>query len=238
MISEKDLIDNLKNVYEELGRIPTDALLRKYGKYPAFTYARRYGTWNKALEYIIGQINIKSPIKCEPHPCLHCGKITKNKLFCSKSCSAIVNNKTAKKRQKKIWLCQYCRGKVSKNKNVCKLCYCKNKVLKSKSKTIGLFKNREPRHRYQNVRHHAHQIANLHNLPKRCIKCGYDIHVELCHVIDICKFPNTATLGKVNSINNLVYLCRNHHWELGNGLFSIEELNMLKSCTPEYNSEI
>lgn len=40
--------------------------------------------------------------------CFECGNITKNKKFCSRSCSAISNNKTIKKKQFKWKNCIIC----------------------------------------------------------------------------------------------------------------------------------
>jgi predicted restriction endonuclease len=54
-------------------------------------------------------------------------------------------------------------------------------------------------------------------MPKRCAVCGYDSHVELCHIRRISDFPLSATFAEVNAEANLVYLCPNHHWELDAG---------------------
>jgi len=35
--------------------------------------------------------------------------------------------------------------------------------------------------------------------------------VEVCHVREISSFPETALMGEVNSLDNLKYLCPNHH---------------------------
>ena len=48
--------------------------------------------------------------------------------------------------------------------------------------------------------------------------CGYDKHVECCHIKAVSDFPDTALLGEVNAPGNLVLLCRNCHWELDHGL--------------------
>ena len=55
-----------------------------------------------------------------------------------------------------------------------------------------------------------------------CKVCGYNIHIEFAHIKAISSFPLTATLGEINAPDNVVSLCRNHHWELDNGYLTIE----------------
>ena len=50
-----------------------------------------------------------------------------------------------------------------------------------------------------------------------CAKCGYDKHVELCHIKDIANFDDDSLLSEVNSRNNIIQLCPNCHWEFDNG---------------------
>jgi hypothetical protein len=78
------------------------------------------------------------------------------------------------------------------------------------------------RHRYQKIRHHAHRVMTILDLPKRCVYCGYDYHVELAHLRDIADFPEDATLMEINDPSNLAYLCRNHHKEQEDGHIHVE----------------
>jgi predicted restriction endonuclease len=55
---------------------------------------------------------------------------------------------------------------------------------------------------------------------RKCEFCGYPRHVECCHIREIADFPNEATLGEVNAVDNLVLLCPNHHWELDHGFLA------------------
>ncbi len=73
------------------------------------------------------------------------------------------------------------------------------------------------RHRYQSAREHAHRVAKWNMGPKVCAICGYDTYVELCHKKAISKFKVEAFLCEVNAMDNLVWLCPNHHkeWEMG-----------------------
>lgn len=79
---------------------------------------------------------------------------------------------------------------------------------------LGSLTSTHARHRHQTVRNHAHRIAKLAGLLPQCVECGYTKHVELCHKKPIHAFPLTATLSEINAIDNLVFLCPNHHWEL------------------------
>lgn len=51
---------------------------------------------------------------------------------------------------------------------------------------------------------------------RECRVCGYDLHVDLCHVRAIHSFPADTKLIEVNAEENLVYLCPTHHWEQEN----------------------
>ena len=53
-------------------------------------------------------------------------------------------------------------------------------------------------------------------LSSSCEACGYSKHINLCHIKSISEYPDTATLGEVNDINNVIVLCPNHHWEFDN----------------------
>jgi HNH endonuclease len=57
-----------------------------------------------------------------------------------------------------------------------------------------------------------------------CARCGYDKTIQICHIRAIADFGDEATLEEINSINNLVALCPNHHWEFDHGILSIESI--------------
>ena len=59
---------------------------------------------------------------------------------------------------------------------------------------------------------------------KVCERCGYSIHVEICHIKPINKFPLDAKLSEINHPDNLVALCRNHHWEFDRGLLTLDQI--------------
>jgi len=50
----------------------------------------------------------------------------------------------------------------------------------------------------------------------KCQKCGYDKHVEACHIKPICSFSNDTSIDVINHPDNLMALCPNCHWEFDN----------------------
>jgi hypothetical protein len=56
------------------------------------------------------------------------------------------------------------------------------------------------------------------DIPSSCQVCNYEKHVQICHIKSKTSFPDTATIGEINSPDNVVFLCPNCHWELDHGL--------------------
>ena len=48
---------------------------------------------------------------------------------------------------------------------------------------------------------------------KSCQFCGYDKHVEVCHIKPIHSFPEETLISEVNDASNILILCPNCHWE-------------------------
>jgi len=61
----------------------------------------------------------------------------------------------------------------------------------------------------------------LSALPYECVRCGYDKHIEVCHRRSLASFPDDTPISVVNSLDNLVGLCPNHHWEFDHGLLQL-----------------
>ena len=161
--------------------------------------------------------------------CLNCNKETNNPKYCSRSCAVVHTNKSfPKKKTKKV--CVDC-GKpvISYRYNRCKEhheLYQKTKFDYRKKLPLKEFWNKD-------------SLINLHQssknvyirqaarkefkdlLKKPCHHCGYDKHVELCHIKPISAFNENNTLEEVNSVENLIQLCPNCHWELDKGLITL-----------------
>lgn len=155
--------------------------------------------------------------------CLHCNKDTTNPKFCSKSCAAKVTNKIPKRKITR--LCSKCNNTVKDYRST--LCKFHFDMKQQQSKEViqnhtleyyfskDSLKNLHSSSKAVHIREIARRwFKHLLKLP--CDKCGYDKHVELCHIKPIKSFPVTATIKEVNAKENIIQLCRNCHWELDN----------------------
>jgi predicted restriction endonuclease len=129
----------------------------------------------------------------------------RKKLFCNHSCSATFNNqqREVKEKIKKI--------KLPKPKKE------KFEFILSLTKK-DLIDKHEIYYKFRAViRKHAHYVFNKHHEHQECKVCGYDTHVEVCHIKSVSSFSDDSLISEINSIDNLVGLCPNHHWEFDNG---------------------
>lgn len=168
--------------------------------------------------------------------CGNCNEILlrkDQKKFCSKRCANIYNNTKNPKRKPKDRICERCGQKFTKQKNasISRYCYrCRDEIanrnVKYKKYTLGELtnqlsvKHKHPSWKYAEVRN-LNRSWNKELMNKPCNICGYNKHVELAHIIPISKFPETATIGEINSPQNVVQLCRNCHWEFDHGVVAL-----------------
>jgi hypothetical protein len=160
--------------------------------------------------------------------CTECKKETSNEKFCSRSCACAFNNRHHVKRTpKKTRACIDCGTlylTARSRRSRCEPCFAIEKARVS-SMTIGEVRDNlkaagvHPSWGNSTVRSHG-RIANK-NRQKSCQVCGYDKHVEYCHIKAISSFPSDATLGDINDPSNIAILCRNHHWELDHGVLTL-----------------
>lgn len=153
--------------------------------------------------------------------CLFCNKETTNPKYCSKSCSAKHTNTLYPKRKTKK-KCIICGDSVlSYRHNRCEKHHKEYKENIYKSKTLGEYRNRpsvKGKHpSWVNV--HIRRFArswHKHLTTEPCRHCGYTKHVELAHINAVVTFPDSALLSDVNSLDNVIPLCPNCHWEFDN----------------------
>lgn len=148
--------------------------------------------------------------------------------YCSCSCAASCNNKGMQRHKPKIKTCLLCGKNYTNNKNHRSKLHCENcKIVNHyKLKTIGEYRNKDT---YKNMHPswiHTHirnfnktWNKNLRKLP--CQVCGYTNHVELAHIKGVAQFNDDALLSVVNSPDNILVLCPNHHWEFDNNLITL-----------------
>ena len=219
MTTTNELLKDLKKVKNEIKKIPSVLDYKKHGSFHPNTIGRRFGTWNNGLKKCFGEVvRIKSPNRPIIN-CPVCGEKTKNPKYCSKSCSAKINNSLFPKHPRRK--CLKCELPTRSRTHYCKTCLISNRIEKYGEKVISDFSSTYARHKYQSIRNHAHQIARFYNIKKECPSCDYKNHVQLCHIKDIAKFDKNTKLKIVNNLKNLVFLCPNHHWDLGHGLLDI-----------------
>lgn len=73
------------------------------------------------------------------------------------------------------------------------------------------------------VRGHSRSIYKLNRGEMTCKECGYDKHVDIAHIKNVKDFSMDTIVSEVNSMVNLVALCKNHHWEFDNPTASFKK---------------
>ena len=175
-----------------------------------------------------------------PKKCMNCSRIieiregqrasdVKRKKFCDKSCAAIFHNglKLDRTKFKKEGLkkCPICDKSILRYRKYCDECYDETRRVETfSSRTKGdIFKKSK---NYQTARarigSHARKIFFMSEKPRECFVCGYTLHVDIAHIKDVKDFEEHVTIKEINDINNLVALCKNHHWEFDNDILDIK----------------
>lgn len=70
------------------------------------------------------------------------------------------------------------------------------------------------------VRGNARLVYKLKN-NLVCERCGYDKHINVCHIKALKDCSMKELLKNINSFDNLIGLCPNCHWEFDNGLLEL-----------------
>lgn len=149
----------------------------------------------------------------------------KNQIFCSLSCATSYANKNGLRRKAKAFPCAGCGRDMGRSRSQ----RCSDCRAAQNDERIGLQTLSELRAEYSISQYHA-KIRGYSRAayarsgkPMECQVCAYDIHVDICHIRELQSFPFTSTVAEVNAIENLVALCRNHHWEMDNGHLSLTD---------------
>jgi predicted ATP-dependent serine protease len=146
--------------------------------------------------------------------CLNCNEINSNPKFCSRSCAASYNNKIFPKR-KANYLCKTCLTKIRKGCSYCKECRKQNSI---KYKTLGeLKKGNANQYGYPMIRQDSRKTYIKSGKEMSCKVCKYSYHVDVCHIKDIKSFEDKTLILEINKLENLIALCKNHHYEFDKG---------------------
>lgn len=145
--------------------------------------------------------------------------------FCSRSCAAKVNNKKTQKRLPAVKVFCACGKKIHKSTTRCNSCVKAGSKEKWSSTTIGDKTYDDHKYaKYSYIRWSAKSIAKENNMTT-CKNCGYNKHVEICHIKAIHTYPSDTLISEVNDIKNLIALCPNCHWEFDHGDLTLEQIN-------------
>ncbi len=147
----------------------------------------------------------------------------KGHTYCSRSCGAIVNN--SKRIVDKS--CERCFVSICHKGKYCDGCrYKYNRVTGEDYSvtTIGELRNRYTKYAFHaKIRGLARYIYKKDKRPMCCLICGYSKHVDICHIKAISQFGDGCYVSDVNKLENLMSLCKNHHWEFDNNFLSKED---------------
>ena len=190
-----------------------------------------------------------------PNHCLHCGekilpkkgwklRQIKKKKFCNRQCSGLYSTAERKAERLKISRMGVCAryGENYEAKIVpCVVCgentnigvknhrkFCKKCWGIEKDRTSNIMKKDST---HPKIRSHARIIANV-AVNNSCIYCRYERYVEVCHIKPVRDFSDESLLSEINHPDNLIVLCRNHHWELDHGVLDLDEIRSQKLDAP------
>lgn len=152
--------------------------------------------------------------------CQNCGAETANPKFCSSSCAARFNNRAHPKKQRQRYFCKSCGAETGYRRSYCKDCD-PTKPTDFSDTTIAEVRLRAQYQANAWIRKLARRAYYTSDRPKCCCICGYSKHFEVCHVQAIQSFPDSTPMKVVNSLENLIALCPNCHWELDHGLLPL-----------------
>jgi len=163
-------------------------------------------------------------------------------IACSRDCLTILQTKP-----KVEYHCEECNTIFSRkksNKDFCRFCSTscsakyttrirfKDYVSTAKSyvkkpKSINTTTLQDLKDKYSISQYHAkirgwsRQVYKDSGRPLCCYNCGYDLHVDICHIQDVKSFPMTTLVSVVNAPDNLIALDKRCHWEFDNGYLEL-----------------
>lgn len=142
--------------------------------------------------------------------------------FCSKSCAAQYNNRIFPKRTAQVSSLCSCGRSKDRLAVRCHVCKIKHTLDIQNQRTLDDIASRgNARVKWSHLRQLARKVLILENRPRRCVVCGFDAVVHICHLRAISCFAGDTLVGVVNHPSNLVYLCPNHHVLLDRNLLTL-----------------
>jgi predicted nucleic acid-binding Zn ribbon protein len=168
-----------------------------------------------------------SGTKAQTYPnntCIQCGNATDKEKFCSPVCAeSHYKASLQRKNAKRIYHCKCCGVPIALRRTTCDAC--NQNLINWETYPIGKIRHKTTYQVNAQVRQLARRIYANAKLPEVCRRCGYDKHVEICHLRGISTFPDETPIAVINRLENLVALCPNCHWELDHGLLNPAEIS-------------
>ncbi len=171
----------------------------------------------------------QTPKKLTMIDCLNCGitievAVKDNRKFCGRNCSTAYNNTKGPNRQRPRSTCAECGKPVSTSRKYCSYCWEQIQQLAIDKLTLTLddltvYGGRKP-----DVYSLARKVYKDSGLSRSCLICGYAVHVEIAHIKAVASFAGDTLMSEINCIDNLMALCRNHHWEYDNKILETDEV--------------
>lgn len=173
-------------------------------------------------------------------PCAACSRPTTNPKYCNRSCAAKATNNTHPKRKPIERRCKLCKttffcGHKNESKQFCVACVSIHRTVRAASSEY--YRNCTVADYTQKLalkgKHPSWKSAHIRSLNRRwnanlrrigCQVCGYCAHIEFAHIKPVTAFPGDAKLVDVNSPDNNLILCRNHHWEFDHHVLTLGDI--------------
>ena len=155
--------------------------------------------------------------------CECCGIETTNPKYCSRSCAATVSNRKSPKRPRLKHYCKHCGVEIPRASHKTRRTACDNcrgDIVDWTQVTYGETKAKRKYQIHSRVRDLARVAYKRSGKPLACEECGYDTHVVIHHKKPIGEHSDDTPIAEINSMENLMCLCPNHHWEIHNGCFN------------------
>lgn len=152
--------------------------------------------------------------------CQNCNKETENPKYCSHSCAATINGKLFPKRRPQGH-CKNCKISIPTSHKYCKECSPNGKQWLSQ--TLGQLKASFRQTYWKELlRMNSRSVYKRSNKPLKCVICGYEKFVDICHIKPVKDFSDNELIININNIENLTCLCPNHHKEFDNHLIKLQ----------------
>lgn len=168
-----------------------------------------------------------------PGVCINCGEIIKipcngiifeikSKKFCNSACANTFLSIKRKEVRKYKYRCTDCGCVLKRRKLRCNEC---NEKISPKYETIkdALYHKHHKASGFAYIRWNARSKL-LKNREYLCEYCGYSKIVECCHLKPITSFSLDTKIEEVNDLDNLLFMCPNHHWEMEHLGLKFEEI--------------